>query len=354
MERQDPLRAAAWLFASIFAFAATAAAASVTRTLNATLPFEKETPFAVENLAGTMRVMAADVTAVEVTATIHAENDQLAKQVTIRQISGKRGVPTLRVTYPLAAHRTIAYPGGGTSDVEYDDRHVRVSDRRGPELWADVAVRVPRQGVHGTFRNLVGALEAEGFEGAILLDAASGDITAQSLAGRVTADTGSGTVEATGVRGTFACDTGSGDCVVSDVDGDTMTCDTGSGDVRVRGVRADRLRVDTGSGDVSVDAADVAEFHADTGSGDVEFANTGLRLRRVWADTGSGNVRLRLPAEASFELRADMGSGDLACRFQDAHPIVEQRRVVGYTRGDGTVRLNVDTGSGDVIVEPLP
>ena len=70
------------------------------------------------------------------------------------------------------------------------------------------------------------------------------------------------------------------------------------------------------------------------------------------ADTGSGDVRLRLPKDASFEVRADMGSGELESRFTDAQAIVNRREVVGYRRGDARIKIDVDTGSGDVTVEP--
>ena len=52
-------------------------------------------------------------------------------------------------------------------------------------------------------------------------------------------------------------------------------------------------------------------------------------------------------------MRADQGSGDLVCRYDDARAIVEGRTVVGYTRGDGRIRITADTGSGDVIVAPV-
>jgi DUF4097 and DUF4098 domain-containing protein YvlB len=83
------------------------------------------------------------------------------------------------------------------------------------------------------------------------------------------------------------------------------------------------------------------------------LAATGNRLARVRVDTGSGDVRLRLPAGASFRAEADQGSGDLVCGFDDAQPIVERRTVVGYRRGDGRIAIDVDTGSGDLVIEPV-
>ena len=81
---------------------------------------------------------------------------------------------------------------------------------------------------------------------------------------------------------------------------------------------------------------------------------TGARLQSVKADTGSGNIRLRLAHDASFEARADMGSGDIRSGFADAEPILKRREVVGYRRGEGRIKIDVDTGSGDVVLEPAP
>jgi DUF4097 and DUF4098 domain-containing protein YvlB len=71
------------------------------------------------------------------------------------------------------------------------------------------------------------------------------------------------------------------------------------------------------------------------------------------ADTGSGDVRLRLPRDASFEVRVDLGGGELKSRFDDSQPILEPREVVGYRRGDARIKIRVETGSGDVVVEPV-
>jgi len=78
----------------------------------------------------------------------------------------------------------------------------------------------------------------------------------------------------------------------------------------------------------------------------------GSRLQRVNADTGSGNVRLRLGRDASFHLRASTGSGDVISRYADGEAIRDGRKVVGYRRGDGRIRIHADTGSGDVVLEP--
>ncbi len=326
-----------------------AAGAETTRTLRAELTPERGTPFTVENLAGEMAVLPGDGPTVTVVATVHAEDARTADAVTLDEVRGKHGFPTLRLAYPFD---TVRYRDAGNSRVEYGGRTVRVSSRRGVEVWATVEVRVPRSEFEGTFRNVVGSLRAEGVAGTITLDTASGDIEARRVSGDVTADTGSGDVRAEDVHGEFSCDTGSGHCIIAGFDGDELECDTGSGDVRVENVTARRVTADTGSGDVRVNGADIERFTGDTGSGRIALEVVGQRLERVEADTGSGSVTILLPPDTGFRLTADVGSGRVRSRFSDAIAIVDDDDVVGYRRGDERVRIDADTGSGGVTVGP--
>ncbi|MGV8039949.1 MAG: DUF4097 domain-containing protein [Thermoanaerobaculaceae bacterium] len=342
------------LCAFLILAAAAVAGAEATRTVRGELAVGPDAPFAVENLVGAMRVRPGDVSRVVVVATVHAEDDDLASSVRVEEVRGDDGRPTLRVRYPLSHERRLRAPShvSGSSEVRYDGYRVRVSRRAGVLLYADVEVTVPRQRLDAAYRNLVGRIDASDLEGAVLLDAASGNVQAARLDGRVTLDTGSGDVRAEACRGELRCDTGSGQCEVIDFAGERLALDTGSGDVTADRVRARALEADTGSGRIRVLAADVEELRADTGSGGVEAEITGTRLRRVVADTGSGSVRLTLPPGASFDLVADQGSGDIRCDFDDARAITHGREVVGYRRGSGDIRITADTGSGDVVIRP--
>jgi hypothetical protein len=342
-------------------------AAEVTRTVKVELQGDPGRPFGVENLAGTMTVRASDGNAVVAVATVHAESQALADTVRFEQVVGETGVPTLRVRYPMDQHRTFRYregrDGGGGSGwlaslfdgwangVKYDGHRVQVSSRHGALLYADVEVQVPRRDIDGRFRQVVGSLGARDVQGRARFDTGSGNLTIDRARGEIKADTGSGNVKASGVEGRFDCDTGSGNCEITGFKGELLECDTGSGEVTIRDAAARQISADTGSGTIDMEA-DVEEVKADTGSGDVRLQNRGRRLSRVIVDTGSGSVRLRLGPEASFEVLADTGSGDVVSRYEDAQPIVRRKEVVGYRRGTAQARISVDTGSGDVVVEP--
>jgi hypothetical protein len=350
---------------------APAVSAETTRTLRAQLAGDTGKPFAVENLAGTMRVTTADVETAVAVATIHAESDELAGLMRFEQVTGEKGVPTLRVRYPVDRYTHyrfgksessgksehegfLSWLFNGNSNMKYDGVRVTVSGRSGVLVYADVEVQVPRKTIDGSFKNHVGPISGQGVSGHVTYDSGSGDVTVQGGQGEIKADTGSGNVTASGMEGSFVCDTGSGNCDVKGFKGDSLRCDTGSGEVRIESVAAHRVVADTGSGNIRVRGVDAEEFVADTGSGNVELTVQGSRLTRVKADTGSGDVRLRLDKDAGFEARANTGSGDVVSHYADAEAIRNRKEIVGYRRGDGRIHINVDTGSGDVVIEPVP
>jgi len=346
------------------AVAAPAARSETTRTLK--LEMAAGSPFAVENLAGKMRVVQGSGDKVVATAVIHAESDEIAKLVRFEQVSGEKGAPTLRVIYPTDTYSTFRYPaqaedggswlgsllGGSSTSTEYAGKRVKVSDKGGVLLYADLEVRLPRRALEATFRNLIGKIEGEGVEGTLLFDAASADTELTNLRGKISVDTGSGDVHATGIDGNFSADCGSGDIELSEFTGEGIDCDVGSGDVSLQNVVARRINVDTGSGDVEVTGADVEEFQADCGSGDITLMARGERLARVSVDSSSGDVWLGLGPAASFEAVADMSSGDITSRYPDAEPIRDDGEVVGYRRGSARTKIHVNTGSGDLLIEP--
>jgi len=351
----------AWLVLPLVCalWAPPATGAESTRQLTLELRGDPGGSFAVENLAGTLRVRSGTAATVRVAVTVHAESEALAQEVRLEQVRGKRDVPTLRVRYPSDARR-IRYPeaegdrmSSGRHRLTYDGESVEVSPRRGKLLYADVVVEVPSEIGDALFSNRVGVVSAEGIAGReLVFDTASGPIRLESVTGDVRADTASGDVDAVDVRGRYRCDTGSGQCRLDGFDGEQLDCDTGSGQIRIESVQAERVKLDTGSGDIEATGVVTDRLDADTGSGDVRVEADGRSLRSVRADTGSGDVRLSLGPEAAFDLRADTGSGRIESGYEDAEPIRRRNEIVGYRRGDGRTSIRVDTGSGDVRVEP--
>lgn len=356
------------LLLAVLAFltAAALSSAEITKTLTIEHAPAGSGKIRIENLAGSMRVVPGEGDRIVAVATLHAESEELAAKVDFVEVPSEKGSTVLRVRYPVEEHSVFRYPGrgeegvsilgislGSESSAEYAGRRVKVGGSRGVLLYADVEVRLPRKSLDVTFRNVFGPLRAEGVEGTLAFDTAAGDVTLDRLEGRIVADTGSGDVRATSVEGSFDADTGSGDVALDRFRGEEIRCDTGSGDVKVSDASARRIEVDTGSGNVSVLASDIEGWSAETGSGDVRLEAAGSRARAIEADTGSGDVTVRLDPAAAFEAVAEQGHGDIRSGFADAQPILEGREVVGYRRGDGRIRVRVETGSGDFRIEPL-
>jgi hypothetical protein len=312
----------------------------VTKVLNAEVSGADAARFAVSNLIGAMRVRSGSGPTAKVVATVHAESQALADTLRFERKTTRRGLPLVELRFPVDEERRFRHPAiqGRHSFSPSDDddwgwfgRHrVSVSPDEGVLLYADVEIELPKGEREAEFYNRVGTITASDVKGRLRFDTAGGDVKLDKVGGDVLVDTGSGNLKGAGLEGSLRCDTGSGDCDIDGFSGDRISLDTGSGNVSLRRVSAKRIDADTGSGDV------VAE---------------GLETESFAADTGSGDVRLKLPRDMGFELRADTGGGDIENHIEDATPVVRRREVVGYRRGDGRVRFDLDTGSGDVVLE---
>ena len=155
-----------------------------------------------------------------------------------------------------------------------------------------------------------------------------------------------------------------------DLRGDTygnVSVETGSGNVTLEGlVVSEDLEIATGSGSVSGIAEYLWNADVTTGSGDVELqVNNGMDLaveagsghvlltlmdsyaNALDVETGSGDITLVLPEDAGFQLKWRTGNGDLSIG-----PFAMDQRSNGrYECGDGSIRIDAETSSGDLFLE---
>ncbi len=254
----------------------------------------------------------------------------------------------LVILFPLEDERTYVYPRLGrwsnssfryprrpAEDRSWADRlglgkdgpKVKVKGSgRGLEVWADVTVRVPRDG-ELRVRHGVGSIRAEKIRGSCTFDLNSGDVDVRHVDGDLVINTGSGDVAVAEVRGDLHVDTGSGDVAVAEVRGD-LHVDTGSGDVRAANVSAESVLIDTGSGSVRLELDRM-------GNGDFEI------------DTGSGGIELRLADDASVHVRASTGSGEIDVNL-DGTRIRNSEDDVSFKVGGANANVRLDTGSGGI------
>jgi hypothetical protein len=313
---------------------------------------------AIYNLAGEVTLEAGSGSQVVVEVTLRGDD---AGQLSI-ETGAIRGRETLRIVYP---GDRIVYPGRGDSRTElrvrddgtfsdggndYGDRIRISSSGSGLEAYADIKIRVPSGQTLDVYL-------------------AVGEVSASNINGDIRLDTHSAPVTTTGTRGSLLVDVGSGSVSVTDAEGD-VDIDTGSGSVEASGIRGDLLRIDTGSGSVTTSDVSVTRLNIDTGSGGVEVGNA--VARDVLVDTGSGSVRVELMADAQ-DIEIDTGSGSVTLSVPESFgAVVEietgsgtidldfplqvrrfERTSITGTLGDGSGRVMIDTGSGDIRIRKI-
>jgi DUF4097 and DUF4098 domain-containing protein YvlB len=195
--------------------------------------------------------------------------------------------------------------------------------------------------------------------------------------------TGSGSQEISGLAGPIEINTGSGSLKISDI-GSGVRAHSGSGSIVIDGakgsvfVRGDSGSIrasnvaggfdgETGSGRLALVQTGPGSVRAETGSGSLELRNVHGSLQaqagsgNIQADgeatgewvvhTGSGSVQLRLPQDASFDLNAHTGSGSINLNHPETVQGSIGRKEVRGKVGGGGVPVEVQTGSGNIVID---
>lgn len=159
---------------------------------------------------------------------------------------------------------------------------------------------------------------------------------------------GSGDVVIESSSKTVVVSAGSGDVSVAlNGSADEARLETGSGDLKFSG-SATLLILRTGSGDVSARASAQSALLR-SGSGDIRARWSDLAAGAVIkATAGSGDVLFYFPAGTSLGGVLSTGSGEVVSPFPAM--LGGDRHVFHLAGGTGSVRLDVDTGSGDLIL----
>ncbi len=174
-----------------------------------------------------------------------------------------------------------------------------------------------------------GSLKIYNIGSGIRAHTGSGDIEINGSKGSVYARTGSGSIHAMDVAGGFDGETGSGHLVLEQSAPGSVRAETGSGGLELHHLRGS-LQAQVGSGNIRADGEATGEWNL---------------------HTGSGSVELRLPQNASFDLNAHTGSGSINL----SHPVAVQgtigRKEVRGKVGNGGVPVEVQTGSGNIVID---
>ncbi len=354
-----------------------------TRSFSKSFPVREGGTVSLANLVGRVELVTGTGSEVVVETTVYAAGKNEAQTQSLLEEmkwvvdDSREGKGRWALAFPVRDHGTFHYNNphrgwGHQGSAHYLGRKVRVTTRKGshPTLYADLKVILPA-GTRLALRNVMGDISGGELSGSFTLDTGSGDVSLATFEGELEVDTGSGDIDLGVIRGETDIDTGSGDIRVQELIGNAVM-DTGSGDVRVHRVALGRLRIDTGSGDVVVENGSIGDLVVDTGSGEVQALQVSVRqvsidtgsgdvvlegplveTERVVVDTGSGDVTILGSAEAAFDLDFDSGSGVLVVRYEDVRLQTSRgREITGASRGQGTARIQVETGSGDCIIGP--
>ena len=181
------------------------------------------------------------------------------------------------------------------------------------------------------------------------INTASGDLDILMLGtDKLNINTASGDLILKEVRcGDLRINTASGDIDMSNVEALTMGFNSASGDICGKGIQVqESLNCTTASGDVDfVGSAGNVKFGS--GSGDLCVRCNGA-LQSVSVGTGSGDVDLILEGITGMEITTKVQSGDVEIDWRGQDSCVKNATS---TFGDGSCKVQVKTGSGDVSVE---
>jgi hypothetical protein len=269
-------------------------------------PAAKDAVIEIENLAGSVRVVAWKNAEVQVTGTLGAGVEEL-------RFTG--GPERLRISPELEE-------GAGG----WHGRH-------GSDAKADLEVRVP-EASRVRVEGVSASVQAEGLEGQLEVETVNGSIIVK---------TGSAALDLQAVNGTVEIDSTARRIEASSVNGKVTIRSTG-GEVEASSV----------SGGVEVTGGSYSRVELEAVSGSLRFAgalepNASLDLQTV-----SGRVDLELPAEAGATVSISTFSGHIRTDFEAPAPEKTSRytpeQELRFTIGSGGARIEIETLSGSVDV----
>jgi DUF4097 and DUF4098 domain-containing protein YvlB len=179
-------------------------------------------------------------------------------------------------------------------------------------------------------------IQTTGSLGDVNVTSGSGDVSVE-LATEAQIRTGSGDISVDGVSGSCDIKAGSADVRVGSVGADADVL-AGSGDVQITQVGG-TLRIKTGSGDVVVQGPGES-VDAMAGSGDVLLSR--VDHGRVKVKTGSGDIVIGVARGTAAYLDIMTVTGDVTSDLDASET---------PTSADLTAEINVQSGSGDVVLQ---
>jgi DUF4097 and DUF4098 domain-containing protein YvlB len=273
-----------------------------TRTVNASQPLKADGEVRIDDLAGTVKVLAWDKNEVQVTGTIGSLVEKL-------DVHGDANGVDIKVVLPHHSH------SGDDCDI-----------------CGELQIQVPK-GAHLEVSTVSADVEANGLAGPVLLGTVSGSETLNSTSGHIDLRTVSGDITAvgSGKAAQIAANSVSGTVRLSDVDGS---------------VDAENV-----SGEIKLTSRTVSNLKMSATSGDLDFQGVLLKGGNYDINNVSGDVKLSVGSspDARFDISSFSGDidnsfGPKATRVSKYSPGME----LHFSNGSGGANLSARTLSGDI------
>lgn len=138
----------------------------------------------------------------------------------------------------------------------------------------------------------------------------------------------------------------SADVFVSNLLSDKADFEAVSGNITLKNFGSHELDIETVSGSLIAENIDFDSLNGEAVSGDVSIALfSGSKPKKIVYETVSGGIEVQLPTSLGVDLDYDTVSGDFICR-REMRKADKHRYVIG----DGAVKMEVETVSGDITI----
>lgn len=190
-------------------------------------------------------------------------------------------------------------------------------------------------------------------EVSVLVD--SGDIQIneqQFTKAELHADSGDIEIENISVADNLIVQVDSGDIEIKDITSTIVELEADSGDISVKDYTAERISFHNDSGDVSFESG-AAQLTGEASSGDISLHADDL-LYDTELSASSGDVTITLEHDpSSLAVQFHTGSGDSVIRKNgfDYEEGSNRDDDLKGSFGTGDIKLNVETGSGDIVLK---
>ena len=272
-----------------------------TENVHYSYPMQPGSRLTVENMNGSIEISGWDQSTIDISATKHAETDQMLAQLKVEVSVAADGVHI----------RTVAPPEAHNVGVRY-------------------ILKVPRRTELAEIRSSNGSIHVSDTDGAANLRTSNGSVHASRTRGKLDIGTSNGSVQ------------------VQENDGETDV-QASNGSVQASGIRGP-LTAATSNGAMRVDLDESrgGPVTLRTSNGGVDLKLGLAAQSAVKAETSNGGITLRMPASAGAHVRAVTSSHhkvvtDFDVRKEGSNSESHLEGVVGA--GGPTVELTTSQGS---------